>query len=107
MSQIFLQDWAADLNITKPVNESWIQAIANYYGAFEPLNGSWEQAIVDKLYRTQPINETWMQTIAFELGANLPVNENWVQAIIIPAELFTWGNLTATNWGEISPEVWG
>lgn len=110
MSEIFLQDWAADLKITKPINGSWIQAIANYYGAYEPVNGSWEQAIVQKLYGSNTVNETWLQSIANELGAFNTVNQNWVQAIqaiIIPAELFTWGNLTATFWGEVSPENWG
>jgi hypothetical protein len=82
MSQLFIQDWAQSLNILQPKNESWIQAIANYYGATEPVNGSWEQAIALKLNATTPLNGTWVQRIASELGSLNPVNQNWIQAIL-------------------------
>jgi hypothetical protein len=81
MSQLFIQDWAQSLNILQPINESWIQAISNYYGVTEPVNGSWEQAIALKLNATNTVNGTWLQKIANELGLLNPVNENWIQSI--------------------------
>lgn len=86
----YLQAYAEYLGITQPVNQSWIQAICLYFGITEPLYGSWVIALANHYGITEPLNGSWWYAIA--------------QAGAVPTDLI-W-NLVSTEWqNETTP--WG
>jgi hypothetical protein len=67
--------------ITKLINGSYEQSLANFYGITQSSNGSWIQAIAEEEFGlTNAVNGSWVQAIVEELGASKPINADWYLA---------------------------
>jgi predicted small secreted protein len=76
-----MQQWCAKVGVTKPVNGSWLFAIAENLSI--DLNGDlWRNIAVQSFGITEPINGSWIQAIAEKLGAREPKNGSWLKAIV-------------------------
>jgi hypothetical protein len=89
MATSIIQQLANDLGITSPVNGSWIQAIAEHYGAVTS-NGSWIQAWAYEVGATEPANGSWLVAIAVANGITEPLNGSWLSAIEADATSSEW-----------------
>ena len=105
------QTWAYNGSegvVTEPVNASFTQALAEYYGITAPVNGSWDYAIAEYLGITIGPNQNIIQLLAEHYGATEPVNGSWLWALAINAEPpiteMVW-NFNATLWNE-ETEFW-
>jgi len=97
---MIIQNIASKLNITEPLNGSWLAAIVNSLGGDlegdlcrnwakllsinEPVNGTWVQAIAIHYEATDVVNGTWIEAIDFNIGDDTPywdinyTDENYV-----------------------------
>jgi predicted small secreted protein len=75
------------LNISEPVNGSWIQAIVekivedNEIENFELVNGSWIESLSFLAAGGGSVNGSWIQTIVENFKVEEPVNGSWIQAL--------------------------
>lgn len=96
--------------VTAPVNNSWLQAYAEFLGVTTPTNVSWLQAICVHFGVTAPRNGSWVQGLAQDYyGLTQPLNNSWwfalanMDAPAPPGDL-VW-NTTTTNW-EAETTLW-
>jgi hypothetical protein len=78
-----MQQWCAKVDVTEPVNGSWLFALCDYYGVRTDNNALYNLAIYYKVNKRELTNGTpLLQSIAQKLGAKEPSNGSWLQAIV-------------------------
>jgi len=95
--------------VTEPSNESFTQALAEYYGITAPVNGSWDYAIAQHLGITIGPNQNIIQKLAEHYGATEPINGSWLWSLAVnasdgPISTLIW-NLATAQW-QAETQTW-
>jgi hypothetical protein len=76
---MIIQNIASKLNISEPLNGSWLAAVVNSLGG--SLEGDLWANWANVLSITEPVNGTWVEAIARHYEATDKSNGTWIEAI--------------------------
>jgi hypothetical protein len=78
-----MQQWCAKVDVTEPVNGSWLFALCDKFKVSTQNNALYNLAIYYKVNKRELTNGTpLLQAIAQKLGAREPKNGSWLKAIV-------------------------